>query len=444
MLRFIDVPREPAGPMEKSLHHSEQPPLIVHVIHHLGVGGLENGLVNLINHMPPERYRHAIVCLKGYSDFHKRITRQQVELIALNKREGHDVGLYLRLFKVLKRLNPDIVHTRNLATMEGQLVAAAARVRARVHGEHGRDMFDLHGTNRKYSLLRKAISPLVSHFVAVSQDLENWLANTIRVQPGRITQIYSGVDSVRFHPRSGSRTITAPNGFLTDDAIVVGSVGRMAAVKDFPNLVRAFLLMLQTEPAAGARLRLIIVGEGIHRQKCIDMVRHAGLENLAWFPGERADIAELMRTMDIFVLPSLGEGISNTILEAMSSGLPVVATRVGGNAELVTEGVTGKLVPPGEPWQLAEALLDYYRGPELISSHGKTARQEIESGFTMEAMTKGYVDVYDSVLGLCQASHSRDASLSPIASVFHPHPASPPALQVEGVPVAREGRKTGS
>ena len=161
----------------------KRPPLIVHVIYHLGVGGLENGLVNLINHIPSERYRHAIVCLKGYSDFRRRIVRDDVEIVALNKREGNDFNLYIDLFRTLRRLQPDIVHTRNLATIEGQVVAAVAGARARVHGEHGRDMVDLYGKNRKYNLLRKAIRPLVNHFVAVSKDLENWLINTVGAAP---------------------------------------------------------------------------------------------------------------------------------------------------------------------------------------------------------------------------------------------------------------------
>ncbi len=182
----------------------KRPPLIVHVIHHLGVGGLENGLVNLINHIPSERYRHAIVCLKGYSDFRRRILRDDVEIVALNKREGKDFNLYIDLFRTLRRLQPDIVHTRNLSTIEGQVIAAVAGARVRVHGEHGRDMVDLYGKNRKYNLLRKAIRPLVTHFVAVSKDLENWLINTIGAAPHRINQIYNGVDSGRFYPRNGN------------------------------------------------------------------------------------------------------------------------------------------------------------------------------------------------------------------------------------------------
>ena len=375
-----------------------QPPLIVHLIHHLGVGGLENGLVNLINHIPPERYRHAIVCLKGYSDFRQRIKRKDVEIVALNKREGQDFGLYLNLFRTLRRMKPDIVHTRNLGTMEGQVIAALAGARTRIHGEHGRDIFDLYGKNRKYNILRKAISPFVNHFIAVSRDLESWLASTVGAPSSRINQIYNGVDTLRFQPRSKKGFIGGPKGFFTERSFVIGSVGRMAEVKSYPSLVQAFLMLLRKEPALQERLRLLVVGDGNTRHKCMDMLREAGAQAFAWLPGERSDIPELMQAMDLFVLPSLGEGISNTILEAMSTGLPVIATQVGGNVELVREGVTGMLIPPGEPASISDAILKYYTNPDLRVHHGQAARQHIESAFSIEAMTASYLQVYDKAL----------------------------------------------
>jgi sugar transferase (PEP-CTERM/EpsH1 system associated) len=394
-----------SGPRIKFADGIEQPPLIVHVIYHLGVGGLENGLVNLINHIPPQRYRHAIVCLKGYSDFSHRIRTENVEIVALHKREGNDFGVYVNLFKTFKRLKPDIVHTRNLGTLEGQVIAALAGTQARVHGEHGRDMFDLYGKNRKYNLLRKAIRPFVNHFIAVSRDLESWLAHTVRATPDRISQIYNGVDSLRFHPRDrgDSEARHFPElreGFLTETTFVIGSVGRMTDVKNFSSLVRAFLMLLKEIPAARERLRILIVGDGNSRRECIGMLREAGAEDLAWLPGERADIPKLMRAMDLFVLPSLGEGISNTILEAMSTGLPTVATRVGGNVELVGEGITGMLIPPDAPAAMMKAILKYYRNPDLIADHGKAARQQVETSFSMDAMTQGYLRVYDKALRL--------------------------------------------
>ena len=376
----------------------KKPPLIAHVIYHLDVGGLENGLINLINHIPPNRYRHAIICQKGYTDFRQRITRNDVEIIALNKQEGIDFKLYLNLFKALRQLNPDIVHTRNLGTMEAQLFAVAARVKARVHGEHGRDIFDLNGQNRKYNLLRKFISPFINHFITVSKDLETWLIQTIGVPPNKITQIYNGVDNNRFHTSLNKHIKLSPLGFFDENTFVIGSVGRMAAVKDYPTLVHAFIHALKSEPSARKDLRLLIVGDGISRNECIEIARKANIESLVWFPGERTDIPALMQSMNLFVLPSLGEGISNTILEAMSCGLPVVATHVGGNIELVKEGVTGKLIEPGNQNEMAEAILTYYTNTQLVKDHGNAARQQIEQNFSMDAMVNAYLSVYDKVL----------------------------------------------
>ncbi len=376
----------------------EQVPLIVHLIDRLDVGGLENGLVNLINHLPPAHYRHAIVCLKNASEFQQRITVQGVEIISLNKREGTDFGHYLRLFKTLRRLKPDLIHTRNLSSIEGQLVAALAGVKLRVHGEHGREMLDLDGQNRRHKFLRRLLRPLVGHFIAVSRDLEHWLIDTIGARPTYVSHIGNGVDSLQFHPRLGPAAAIGPPGFLCNAAFVIGSVGRMVEVKDYATLVRAFLLLHK----GNERLRLMIVGDGPCRTQCINLLAAAGAGHLAWLPGQRSDIAQMMRAMDLFVLPSLAEGSSNTILEAMASGLPVLATAVGGNGELVQAGLTGMLVAPGAPDQLAAGILDYYRRPELAARHGARARRHVLSAHSLPAMAGGYLAVYDALTGRTQ------------------------------------------
>ena len=373
-------------------------PLIVHVIHRFDVGGLENGIVNLINHMPADRYRHAIVCLQGYTDFHKRLKQDNVEIYDMAKLDGHDLGLYVRLFRIFRQLRPAIVHTRNLSALETQVVAALAGVRGRVHGEHGRDIYDLYGKNRKYILLRKLVRPFVGHYIAVSKDLQNWLTDTVGVKRGRTSQIYNGVDNIRFHPSQTPREHLGPPGFFGDNSIVIGSVGRMAAVKDYPNLVRAFLRLLQLDPSRRDHLRLLIAGDGANRAACLELLGQRGADHLAWLPGERTDIPELMAAMDIFVLPSLGEGISNTILEAMATGLPVIATSVGGNLELVHEGATGFLVPPADSDAMAQALLNYVDDADQRHAHGRAARDIIDCQFSMDAMVQGYLSVYDRIL----------------------------------------------
>ena len=360
---------------------------------------MENGIVNLINHMPAGRYRHAIVCLTTYSDFCQRLN-QPVELIALHKRAGHDIGLYARLYRAFKRLKPAIVHTRNLSALESQAVAAVAGVRGRVHGEHGRDIYDLHGKSRKYNFLRRAIRPLIKHYIAVSHDLEHWLIDTVHVRPARVSQIYNGVDSVKFAPRTQPRRDFGPPGFCLPAAWVIGSVGRMAQVKDHPGLTRAFLRLIALSPAARARARLVILGDGVTREACLALLKQADAEHLAWLPGERNDIAPLMTQFDIFALSSWGEGISNTILEAMACGLPVVASDVGGNGELVDASITGTLVPPADAEAMAQALLKYFEDPALAQTHGKAGRAKIEAQFSMDAMVGGYLGVYDAVLGV--------------------------------------------
>jgi sugar transferase (PEP-CTERM/EpsH1 system associated) len=373
-------------------------PLVVHIVHRLAVGGMENGLINLINHMPDNRYRHAIVCLTEATDFKDRIENKAIPVIELKQTNGRDPRIHLRVWRTLRALGADIIHTRNLATLEFQLSAAMAGVHGRIHGEHGRDMYDLDGKNFKYNLLRKSLRPFVSRYIAVSRDLEQWLLKTIGVKRERVTQIYNGVNTDKFKPRDSRRDFPGPDGWLKADSFVVGSVGRMEAVKDQMTLVRAFIHLVQSSATARERARLVIVGDGDLRQHALELLRNAGLQDAAWLPGERKDVPAIMRAMDLFVLPSLREGISNTILEAMATGLPVVATNVGGNPELIDPDATGYLVPHSDPSEMADAIQRHIEDPSLVAREGKAGLAKVQTRFSMEAMVSGYLRVYDSVL----------------------------------------------
>jgi sugar transferase (PEP-CTERM/EpsH1 system associated) len=362
------------------------------------VGGLEKGVITLINRLPAERFRHAIISWTEIHDLAGGIERPDVELVALHKRESKDAAAYMRLYRVLRRMRPDILHSRNLGSLDAQWVAFLAGVRGRIHGENGRDTDDLDGTNFRYNVLRRMVRPFVHRYSAVSKDLANWLIRTVHVAPGRVHQIYNGVDSRRFYPRAGPRALPESGGILCPDSFIIGTVGRMAAVKNQLALVEAFLRLLAARPDLRDRLRLILVGDGPLRSACLDRLREASATNLAWLPGERADIPELLRAMDLFVLPSLTEGISNTILEAMASGLPVIATQAGGNPELVQHERTGMLVPVSDDEAMAAALAGYADRPELAVRQGETARAEAVASFTIQAMLRKYSELYDGVL----------------------------------------------
>lgn len=373
-------------------------PLLLHVLYRFATGGLENGVVNLINRLPA--YRHAVLSLTDVdAAFAQRLQRpEEVELVALHKPPGQTLKLAPAFLREMRRLRPDLVHTRNLAALEMQLPAWWAGGCARVHGEHGRDVEDLDGSSRRHQWMRRAFRPFVQQYVALSGDLERYLVERVGVPAARVTRICNGVDTARFAP-TAQRLPIEGSPFNDPGLTVVGSVGRMQTVKAQTLLVDAFIHCLQAEPALRERLRLVLVGDGPLRAECEQRLAAAGLRDLAWLPGERRDVPEILRGLELFVLPSLAEGISNTILEAMASGLPVLATRVGGNAELVAEGETGLLAPAGDSAALAAALARLAFDPPQMRALGQAGLRRVRERFSMEAMVSAYDAMYRGLLG---------------------------------------------
>jgi sugar transferase (PEP-CTERM/EpsH1 system associated) len=378
-----------------------KPPLVAHIIYSLGTGGLENGLVNIINRTPPERYRHAIICLTSAQEFASRITAPDVQIVELHKQEGIDPSMYLRLLQILRQLRPAIIHSRNLAALDSQVVGLFLPGVKQVHGEHGRDIYDLDGSNWKYRMLRRSMRPVIDRYIAVSRDLEQWLLESIRVKPGSLRQIYNGVDRTSFKPAGAGRSELLPQGFLPSDAaVVLGTVGRLVEVKDQAMILRAVHLLVQQEPPLADIVRVVIVGDGPLRRQLQELTQELGLTEIVWFAGDRTDVPALLRTMDIFLLPSLAEGISNTILEAMATGLPVLATGTGGNPELVESGTNGYLVPVGDFSQLALRIRELVDAPDVRAKMGQKARSLIEERFDWDRTVNDYLAIYDDLLGI--------------------------------------------
>jgi sugar transferase (PEP-CTERM/EpsH1 system associated) len=373
-------------------------PLIAHVVYRFDVGGLENGVVNLINRMPHDRWRHAVVALTDVSgDFCRRVERSDVEYQALRKPAGHLLSRYPRLARLFHAMKPAIVHTRNMAALEATVPAWFAGVPVRIHGEHGWDSSDIDGSSGRLRWVRRAFRPFVTNYVAVSRHLADYLEQRVRVAAPQVAQIYNGVDTARFQPAIG-RSAIADCPFSASDLFLVGTVGRMQTVKDQANLATAFVRAIRRDRAARAALRLVMVGEGPLRGEAERILEQGGVRDLAWLPGERADIPDVLRGLDLFVLPSLAEGISNTILEAMATALPVVTTRVGGNRELVEESLTGELVPAADPDAMAGAILGYFRDPRLARRHGKAGRNRVERQFSLVRMVAEYDRLYRRLL----------------------------------------------
>lgn len=369
------------------------PPLVLHVMHHLVTGGLENGVINLINHMPASAFRHGIVCIEDDSDFRDRIVRHDVPVIALKRSRIGVWAMRRALYKLCRTLQPAILHTRNQSALDALLPARLAGVRHAVHGEHGWDVDNLRGDRWKPALLRQLHSPLIERYVTVSQHLQRYLTGRVGIAPARISQIYNGVDTTRFTPREDGPRCAMPAGFARGDALIIGTVGRMQPVKDQATLLRAFAGLAPRH----ARARLVMAGSGPLAADLRALAAALGVGERVWFPGTVHDVAGVLRHIDVFVLPSLSEGISNTLLEAMASGVPALATSVGGNPELVQEGLTGRLFQPGDVPALSRLLDDYLTHPALRLAHGAAARRVAVERFSLPAMVAHYQLVYQQL-----------------------------------------------
>jgi sugar transferase (PEP-CTERM/EpsH1 system associated) len=374
--------------------------LIAHVVYSFKAGGLENVIVQLINKLPTERFAHVVIALTECSDeFAQRIEQHGVQFISLQKPPGQIFGMYPRLWRLFRELRPDVLHSCNLAALEVTPVAWAAGVKRRVHVEHGWVVADPDGSNTRYRLLRRLYRPFVTQFVAVSRQLRDYLCGPIGVAPASVALVANGVDTEKFHPRAEQESMPVEWPFSGGDW-VVGTVGRLDPVKNHKLLVEACAQLVASDEEARRRLRLVIVGEGEERMALQTHIERAGMQDRTWLPGSRSDVAELLRAMDCFALPSIAEGTSCTLQEAMASGLPIVATAVGGNPDVLGRDASGNgrcgvLVPSGDVAALAQVLSHCLHGEGSVAALPARARAEALAQHSLQAMVKAYENLFD-------------------------------------------------
>lgn len=372
-------------------------PLIVHVLYRLDTGGMERIVVSLI-HATRDRYRHAVIALTGFGDLRAEIDDVATVCVSLEKKPGKDWPCYGRLWRALRALKPDLVQTYNIGTLDLAPIVKLAGVRRLVHAEHGRDAADPQGESRKYLRLRRWMAPLIDRYVAVAPDLQRWLVERAGIPRAKVAYIANGIDAAAFDL---SRAQSAPRRLLGDFAppgsVLIGHVARLDKVKDQAGLLSAFRLL--REACGPTEVRLILAGEGPQRDELERRIAELGLSGTVRLLGSREDVAELLAECDVFALSSIAEGMPVTLLEAMAASLPVVATDVGGVALVVEAGVTGTLVPAGDPHAMAEALRAYVVNEALRRQHGAAGCARVAERFSLSAMVTAYVTLYDTLLG---------------------------------------------
>ncbi len=370
------------------------------VVSHLKGGGKEQCVVDLANTLSEGCFEPIVICLQTSGALQDRIRHQGVKVISLDKRPGNDLRLPFRLARVLRRERVDIVHSNNWGSLaESVLAAKCAGVRPIVHTQHGLE-YEVAAsrleTGRPFrTLVKRVAARSIGRIAAVSHEVREMIVREWRVPPEKVSVIHNGVLVTGRTIEEGERVEVRRQFGLSRDDYVIGSVGIFRPVKDFPTLVHAMAEVLPRLPNA----KLVLVGDGPSRPEVEQAADRHGLRSAVRFLGMRQDVHDLLPLMDLFVLCSLSEGLSLSILEAMAAGLPVVATAVGGNPEIIDKSETGLLIPPRSPSETASAILSLSQDADRRRTMGRLARERVRSHFSVQRMASDYRNLYASVVG---------------------------------------------
>jgi sugar transferase (PEP-CTERM/EpsH1 system associated) len=354
---------------------------VMHLVYSLGIGGLERVIVNLVNHSEGEKVHHFLVTQTPNVSLASELPAS-IEIFCLNKAEGNDIKSHFRLFKLLKKLKPDVLHTYNFGTLEYQVTALLAGVPCRIHAEHGRETSDPSGKSKSHDYFRYLVSHVLTYFVVVSPDLQEWALKQVHIKKSKIRLVYNGVPQQPLPVRHQDEQ--AP--------FVIVTAGRLSEVKNQHLLLSAFALFL--DKGLTENTELWIIGEGhlkkVLEQKAIEL----GIQNKVTLWGARDDVIDLFAKSDVFALTSVYEAMPMTILEAMSVACPVISTDVGGVSNILFHNKNGLLVEPSNAVAIANALQALFSSKALRDELGNNGYNCITSKYSVNAMSQTYLELY--------------------------------------------------
>ena len=366
---------------------ARQPITVAHVVRSLTTGGQELLIARLAERMDRTRFRPVVISILESGWLAEKLQSQGITVHSLNHPEGFSPGLVLKLAGVLRHDGVGIVHCHNRTPLFYGGLASLLVPRCRLMvTRHGNSSWSDSSTAPVLRwLLRRA-----GAIVPVSAEIERSLRDGGWADKKPMEVISNGVDTEQFRPEPGE-ALRARLGFRPEDR-VVGTVARLSCEKDQATLLRAFARVRERL----AEARLLLVGDGPSRSDLEALARELRITDFTLFAGEQKETAPFYHAMDVFTLPSLREGTSLTLLEAMACARPVVASAVGGTPDVVRDGVSGLLTPPSQPTALAEALLDVLlRSPEEQQAMGSAGRKIVSQRFSLDSMVERYQTIYE-------------------------------------------------
>jgi len=374
---------------------------LLHVLRVFGLGGMEHGVINLLNRIDRNVFDPIVCCTYASMDDARSLLSTDIPVVDLNCRlDRVDFNIVPKLRKVIRDHSIDIVHSHNWSTFIHAVPAAhLAGAPVIIHGEHGRDTVNP-DTEFKQRMAWRILGPVTDEFIAVSENIREELENIRGIPSWKIHFIPNGVDTDRYRPDPHKADIRRRLG-VVDGEKVIGIVGGLRKIKGHEFLIEALKLVKKEV----GPVRLYIVGgphgeldsePRIRELRCF--AEKLGLRDEITFTGARRDIQDWMRAFDVYVNCSLYEGMCNSILEAMASGTPVVATSVGGTVRIIEDGKTGLLVPPNDPVALADAVCRILKNPELAVRLGREGREHTQKHHSLSRMVEMNQEIYLSAM----------------------------------------------
>jgi len=364
---------------------------VLHVIDRLDMGGTEYVILKVMAGLGGGEFEHRVCAARGYNESLPHLQKMRDQIVVAGRNEAKFQLLLFRLAGIMREFRPHIVHSRNWGGIEAIPAARLAGVPVAIHSEHGYIPDMAAGLPMRQRIIRRGAYAMADAVFCVTEELRNFHARQAWLAPERIQVLHNGVDTERYSPQPALRLAVRERLQIPAGSLVLGIVSRLVPIKDHATLFRA------AEHLAAHKIdvRVVVAGTGPERERLDAVVNaSAALAGRVSFVGASENVPEILNALDIFVLPSLMEGMSNTILEAMSCGLPVAATRVGGNLELVQEGRTGVLFAPGDDGQLAAELELLAANEELRRNYGAAGRRRVLEDFSLDKMLAGYRKLY--------------------------------------------------
>ena len=365
---------------------------IFHVIETVGPGGAETVFIQLATRESKERNIAALPGPGWVADTLNAGGVAPLHLAISRTRSVVDVGLYRNLVRHIRENNVNLLHSHTLGVSVYACLAGLRTGVPVICTLHGEPDLGRRGRWRriKFGILRRG----AARIVLVSNHLRDNLLRESRIPASRTSVVHNGVDCDR-HAGAPDRTFRAELG-IGDDCFLFGAIGNVRVLKAYDDLLRAAAIAVRENP----KLRIAVVGEGSGEllDGLLRLRAELGLEKIVHFVGFRQDITLPLRSFDAFVLSSRSEGFSIATIQAMASGLAVIATRSGGPEEIVTDGVDGLLVPGADPAALAGAMVRLAGDKELRATLGKAARGTARAKFSLTKMLESYEEIYGATL----------------------------------------------